>query len=562
MKQVFKWPEHSDKIVPFYINKDTSEAVRNIMPFCMRPLNKNYIQASDDMLLGKYHIPPYGIFDYSMGIHWANNPSYTISFMRSLHGHFFICDLLESFRETKDNKYIHLGYQIIKDWILKNPSQKPSHRMAWHDEATARRLVVWIRFFDEARKLLLKKDVNLLLTNIFDHAKLLSTNSFHATNTNHGMFQDESLIAFSEYFDQLDVSIKYRHIAKKRLKNYFDFIISKDGVHLEHSPSYHQIAASSILKYWNYFSLKQDDFGAYLSSIYERMATYGTYVIKPDGKWPLISDTFINNKPSTLIWKDNPYYKYAVSKGLYGEPPAITDTVFRDAGYAIFRDNWKSGEKGTYIFFNAAYHVNYHKHNDDLSVWIYSNGDIISESGPNGYDMKDPYTMYAYSSFAHNTLIVDDTSLQRGDKKFGKTYLLDYGIGTDSSFVSGVNKRFPGVKHTRTLKYLKSNSHIQIIDKIESNTKHNYKILWHLALGVTPEINENKVNLVRDGKKVMELKISSNSTFTVQNVHGQTVPILLGWYMGEVKKQCTPIHTLVIELESRSTEIISYFKII
>ncbi len=534
----------------------------NIQPFGMKPLNKNCIQASNDMLSGKYYMMPFGIYHYGSNINWRVNPSYTRSYMRSLHGHFFISDLAEAYRQTQDIKYIQFGYRIIKDWIDNNPSKKPSNPMAWHDETTAQRLMIWILFFDQARKVLSTEDMQLLYTNIVSHAKLLASPSFYSSRTNHGMYQDASLLVFSEYFDKFSDSELYRNLAKKRIISYFDFIISKEGVHLEHSPSYHQYVAEMMLNLKNYFQSKHDDLGPYLSKLYERMALYATHVIKPDGKWPLISDTFKRNLPSKSLWKNNLFYQYAVCKGQKGLSPSAADIVFPEAGYAIFRDSWSSGEQGTYILFNAAYHVNYHKHNDDLSVWIYSNGDIISESGPNGYDMDNPYTQYAYSSFAHNTLIVDNKSLQRGDKKFKQTYLSDYKMGTDRSFATGINKRFDGVEHTRTVIYTRNHNQIQVTDTMKSKQKHNYKLLWHLAAGVSPEINKNKVTLIRHEKKVMELIISSSSPFKIQHIYGQTKPILLGWFMGEWNKQRIPIHALVIEVESTTAELSSYFQIL
>src|SRR5690606_22503829 len=131
---------------------------------------------------------------------------------------------------------------------------------------------------------------------------------------------------------------------------------------------------------------------------YNSMAKYATHVIKPDGKWPLIADTYASNKPLSSMWIDNPYYQYAVTNSKTGEMPLKTNVIFSEAGYAIFRDKWSNNSEGTYVFFTAAYHTSYHKHSDDLSLWIYNDEDIITEAGPYSYTMSDPTTQYAYSS--------------------------------------------------------------------------------------------------------------------------------------------------------------------
>lgn len=148
-------------------------------------------------------------------------------------------------------------------------------------------------------------------------------------------------------------------------------------------------------------------------------------------------------------------YLYVVTKGKKGKAPTEDDKVFPKSGYAIFRNDWSKEEKATYVLFTAAYHVDYHKHSDDLNLYIYSNGEIITEAGPNGYNYKDPFTEYAYSSFAHNTLIVDGKGLPRTDRQYEKVYLSDYEINKDKVEATGINLRYTGVEHSRTVSYMK-----------------------------------------------------------------------------------------------------------
>ncbi|MRG85079.1 alginate lyase family protein [Salinibacillus xinjiangensis] len=512
--------------------------------------------------------------NYENGIDWVHGEGVSKadqnSFLRQLHGMFFINDLAEAYRTTGNDNYIKKGYQIIQNWKAENPYTDPSHYMAWHDEGTARRLSALVNLFDSGKDVLTKRQQSNLFMIMIQHADLLASDHFYSENTNHGMFQDEALIGFSKYFYEFPVMDDYYQLAVSRMEGYFDSLISKDFVHLEHSPSYHQTIASAIRSY----GLTINEFGdtglanKFLSR-YQKMVDYATHVIKPDGTWPLIADTYENkNNPSRNMWQENPYYLYASTNGQSGEMPQVTNKVYPDAGYAVFRDRWTNTDQGTYVFFTAAYHTSYHKHSDDLSVWIYNDEDIISEAGPYSYLLTEPTTKYAYSSYAHNTLIVDDKGLPRVDGKFNRTYIENYDLSNDKApSVTGVNKRYDGVTHKRQLTYEKANGFIRVRDQISSDSSRNLKLLWHLAPNVVPSINNdnNKIVLKKDGQRVMEIDISGSVDPKIKSVYGNEDPIYKSWYF-EYSKQTKGLekvntHTLIIEYEGQNALINTSFNL-
>ncbi|MFV8826377.1 alginate lyase family protein [Alkalihalobacterium sp. APHAB7] len=549
--------------IRYYKNRTNSALSNRVSSFFLNPMNGgNFKNAADQMVNGIFILSPYGTFDYSKGIDWATNPSYTRSFMRPFHGHFYLYDLMAAYNQTKDPKYIHTGYKIIEDWVKKNPYLKPQHEMAWHDETTARRLIAWIGFFDLAKDILNEDQLKLMLDSMIIQADLLTKEHYYTRNTNHGMFQDEALLVFSDYFDRLEKAPIYGQLARTRLTDYFEYIMSEEGVHLEHSPGYHQQIANSIFKYKNFFAAKNEPaYARYYSQLYDKMSIFASYILKPDGKFPLIGDTFTRDVPYSFLWTDNPYYQYARTAGATGTAPTATDIVFPEAGYAIFRDSWERKQEGTYVLFYAAYHTGYHKHSDDLGLWIYSDGDIVIEAGPNGYDYDDPFTAYAYSSFAHNTLIVDNESLIRVDHKFDSTYLKDYSIGNQTSSVSGVNKRFEGVGHERKVDYHKDGNIVVVNDFIQSKDQHNYKLLWHLAPDITPIQGENnEIHLYRGEKYVTTISIEGQQKIDISIVKGQTKPNILGWYFRGVRDPI-PTHTIVLNFHGRNGHVKTTFDI-
>ncbi|WP_051475611.1 heparinase II/III family protein [Bacillus sp. J37] len=549
-----------DSDLSFYRNVDKNSNMQRVNSF----INTNPQIAENELMKlvdnNQYRIHPYGTYSFKNEIDWVKNPTNTRSYYRSLHSLNFLSDYVEAYKLSGNMEYINKSYSIINQWYKKNPLDKPSHIMAWHDETTGLRLELLIYYFHETRHVLTDEQLSFLYNLIVEHAALLANDDFHTEKTNHGMFQDEALLIFSDYFNEYKLSTFYSSTAKDRLKEYFDYIISKDGVHKEHSPSYNQLIASSINAYANYFEKRGDiSFENYLRGLYVLMSDYATYVIKPDGTLPMIGDTFGKDRPNTSLWTDNEQYQYAASGGANGTAPFKNDVVYPDGGYAIFRDGWSS-KANTYVHFTAAYHTDYHKHSDDLSVYIYHDGDVITEAGPNGYDYNSPYTEYAYSSFAHNTLIVDDNGLPRVDGKYNKTSIIDYKLSDNSPSVTGKNDRYDGVSHTRNLTYKKELNEIIVSDTISSNQSHNYKLLWHFAKDIKPIIQDNIVKLYRGDELIMEIELSSNQPLTISSVYGQENPVL-GWHFKDVNNY-DPTYVITVDTNSEDAKITTKFTVV
>lgn len=217
-------------------------------------------------------------------------------------------------------------------------------------------------------------------------------------------------------------------------------------------------------------------------------------------------------------------------------------------------------EKATYVLFTAAYNADYHKHSDDLNVYIYSDGEIITEAGPNGYNYQDSFTKYAYSSFAHNTLIIDGKGLPRTDKQYDKVYVSDYCISKDEAEATGVNLRYEGVKHTRNVKYPKREKRVVIHDSILSDKRHEYKLLWHVAPDITVHVRDRIVELFRDTKKVMEIEVFTEAPVRISTVKEQIKPQMQGWVFPKMEEK-EPSTTIEVDLSGSNVECKTEFRL-
>lgn len=513
--------------------------------------NKRYMKEANE-LLEKNVIKVQGIKTRcDNGVLWKGNESR--SYYRLLHGHKFLESLVWAYNSSQELKYLEKGMEIIKDWI----KCKDKGSMAYHDDATAVRLEYYLFFYIWSRNTLPRLDIKLLEQEMWKTADLLASVDFHSTGTNHGMYQDVSLLLHSLYFyEERNCAEKYVSLAVKRLRHYFEIIFTKEGVHKEHSPAYHFWILDSMrktlpwIKEFNLTSMTK------LEEIMCFSKDYSTHIFYPNGTLPPLCDSMWIKLPEAYhsLYSDE-CFLYARTGGKEGKSPLENDKVFMDSGYAIFRDDWSKKENATYILFTAAYHVGYHKHSDDLNLFIYRSGEIITESGPNGYDYKDPFTEYAYSSFAHNTLLVDGMGLVRSDKQYDKVKMINYKIGEEYSKATGINKRYKGVVHKREVSYYKNDDYICVVDDISSDKNHEYTLLWHMGADIHIQSYDGIIELFRDATKIMEIEILTDSFAKLSVCKGQIKPIVQGWkFIKKVKQESGTISFKI--MSTKKTEIV------
>lgn len=481
----------------------------------------NFKKVADDMLNNKYYLPNIG---YTQDLY---NESYNRSTLRLIHGFAIIYPLIKIYKETKDKRYILKCISMVDNWINRFRYPECKKSMAFHDETTALRLTHLIYLFDVSKNMLDIDEIKSLYLEIKDTAKLLSLPSFYSENTNHGFFQDLSLIIYSKYFNYNEDSIEYYKLGQKRIKTYFDYIFTKSGVHKEHSPEYHFLIANKTLSLINSGLIEDNEFYEYIKSIYLETCKFSTYISKPNMELPKTGDTkpgiYIDNIYKNLYEDIN--YKSLIDKK-FNNINLDTDYIFEDAGYAILKNKW--GEDAIYILFCASYHTKYHKHCDDLSFLVHYKGDIISESGPFGYMYDDDMCKYGYSSFAHNTLIVNGKSLPRVDKKYDKVKITQFELDKDKSIIKAINNRYEGIMHKRTLSFEKNNNIINIVDYIRGDKESNYTLLFHLSSEIDIKQDKNYIYMYRDYKLIGKMCFTSDDNIDIGYSYGKDDNLIKG----------------------------------
>jgi hypothetical protein len=466
---------------------------------------------------------------------WADRDAR--SHERYLNGFLFFTDWYGTVLKNPDTKKIAClaASEIIRSWVAASRDPDTCARMAFHDETTAQRLISLLQLDTYMSESLPEESVLVLRPLMDETAELLADPKFHSAGNNHGMFQDLALLYYAILAEWVSLPSRNSYIllALRRLKDYFSSCFTPEGVHVENTPQYHVMVSRHLAVVKNIVEASGHIDADYYARLLAAAETYATHALMPNGMYPPISDTAqrsVNNRTFLGIFT-SPEFQYAASSGRSGRAPQERFLVLPESGYVVYRSKW-GDPNATYAFFSAAYNSDYHKHSDDLSLYIRSNGvELLAESGPYSYDYKDPFSRYAYSQFSHNSLIVDGRSLPRTDSRSDSVQLRLESKTRDAVTVEGTNARYEDTVHTRRLCIQEDAERptIYVTDTVKSNDEHSYQLLWNLGAEVSAVVHGQGFELFSNGRKLMELTFTANVPTQVTVSKGRTKPRPLGW---------------------------------
>lgn len=507
----------------------------------------------------------YGNINYDGGNCWTDETDRSLS--RHLHGMVFLADWPQSIRDDSSGSLGKLAYSVIMEWNQAFQTKKQTHSMAFHDETTAQRLINTLAIYIAAEQHLNSAETEAFRHMLDETASLLADDDFHSTGNNHGMFQDQALINYTAVAQWRDKKIRnvYFNTAARRIKDYFLSAFTEEGVHIENTPTYHLMVCWQLQNHCDLLrSISHPDF-IKLKGLLDAAGEYAMHCTMPNGQFPPISDTTQKNLAwnATKIFHDD-NFDYAVTQGTLGTEPLTRTQIFEKSGYLIYRSSW-TDINATFLMFQAAYNADYHKHSDDLSIYIRSrNMDLITESGPNGYNYKDPFTKYAYSQFAHNNIVVNGRSVPRTDDLSRTVSLSQTRNDKQKISAQGQTGRLDGVIHTRQLEIVEVDNvpTIDIIDLVRcpDGKTRQFEMLWNLGHETTPFMHGQGFELHHRNQKVFDAHLTANVATAVRLHRGLTKPRPLGWRfpkMGEKK----PNNVVSVKFSGSEVKIVTKFRL-
>lgn len=458
---------------------------------------------------------------------------------RKAHAWFFLREWNSAASALDDEERLNIVKKFASLLPLWFESRNSLGSMAYHDETTAQRVINTAVF-----RTLFAPEIDSigfcsLVKNLNEDIDLLKSESFYAGKNNHGMFQDIALLV-AHALGCADVEVKNTGI--KRLIAYFDSCFTHDGIHTENNPTYHVMVSKYVRLVAQYLAVIGEKANLrQLDELLKKADKFAAFCVMPNLSFPPISDTKLgklNAGNARRVYGDG-FFVGALTGGSEGALPESKSMVAEESGYLIARSGWQQSD--SVLFFSAAYNDDYHKHSDELSVYLFANGHpLLAEAGPNGYQYDDPFTRYAFSSAAHNSLMVDGVGLPRVDKKANLTCMTDLS-SDDKIVVRGTTQRFEGVNWSRTVETDRESKsgHYRFVDKIESSERHSYKFIWHLGESVVPVVRGSIVEFFSIDKreKIGELSCLSGEAKTVEVIKGRKHPQIQGFSFPRMGKK-------------------------
>ncbi|MED1602987.1 alginate lyase family protein [Alkalihalophilus marmarensis] len=511
----------------------------------------------DNYIYSLSHWEPY---KYEV-LDWHMDPYNDNSWQLYFHSLRMVSFLVNAYEETKEDVYLLKAIEITESWIRSNPNHRSTNNWAWSDHAVSSRILTWAYLYENLQKSNVRNERfnQLLLSSLYEHAEWQVKESNYRFPHNHGIMQDRSLIEASWLFESFSTSDHWFELSLSRLNKQLEHSISKSGVHLEHSPGYHIYTLNLFQDIEAALNKRNQSVGHNLEANLNKMEEYLAYVFKPDGTLPLVGDTeyYPVERISHL---NHPYLEYILSKGKSGEMPSEPSKVYKDAGVAILRDEWKSGDKfdqSSYLMLQAGYHSNVHKHADDLSFVLYSMGEDIFV-GPGKYMYaNNPMRNYMLSGLSHNTVTIDGKGYDLNLNKTG-AFIKEYELTEEYDRVVAEHTLYDGVNFTREIIFIKPNIFV-IIDSLASKKVHNFEQRFNLNPNAEI-LNYSKTGLRFSLNKDLTVELKQlNSVDKVNYYRGGNNPIR--GYISYKTNELTEVDQFEFIKRGSSTQFVTLVKL-
>jgi hypothetical protein len=400
---------------------------------------------------------------------------------------------------------LRFAVDVALDWIRAFPTREVDSPWAWYDMAVGLRAYRLAFMIDAACRDPAYRDdeLKLLLGSVWVHRLLLADEAEFQGHNNHGFFQAAGQLALARRLPDLPGIDQDERQARDRMASMVANQFSRDRVHLEHSPGYHQAVLGAFERIVNAGLIADPSFEQTRGELEDSMAWF----VHPDGSLALIGDTDPKLRlPAELPDLASDHLRFVATDGEQGRLPPDQVRAFPEAGYVVFRAPPANAANApfheySHLVQTAAFHSRTHKHADDLSFSWWDRGrELLSDAGrygylgktvqgdplwTEGYYYSDPGRVFVESTAAHNALEVDGRSYQRkGARPYGSA-LTRWGERDGLLFSEAIVRHWRTILHTRLL-LLDPGRWLIVLDAVADTAKepHDFAQRFQFAPGL------------------------------------------------------------------------------
>ncbi|MBT8494230.1 MAG: heparinase II/III-family protein, partial [Deltaproteobacteria bacterium] len=452
---------------------------------------------------------------------------------------------------------------VVSDWVSSQLLEHHGPEFQWGDHAIALRI-------NRARRLIERYIVTSERPSlpalwaaskvIATHLYALATDTCYTRGHNHGVMQDRAILRTVLRSPTIANADGLWSLAANRFGEQAIHAVTSEGVHVENSTGYHAFFMGLSLEMVELLRRRDTPVEEAILALAPRMAAVMAQLLQPNKTFPQLGDTenlevaeyglslVERIRGAGLGGSGADELEWVLTDGALGSRPSATDAVYRESGYAIFRDDWDRGRDAISAHFTCAKLSKIHYQRDETSFSIYGHGrELIVDPGLYGY-RDDPLTRYSRGVFGHNVLVVDD----HDHEARGTSRIENYSISERLSWVRGAHDHYQdlGVRRlARTFAHGKPNVFL-VVDHVDADGSHrlDQQLLLHPDLEVLSRPAPQTVVLGPGGESTPALVVTTLPGAVIEIHRGTAADADApprGWWFPSFGVE-VPTHQLVV----------------
>ncbi len=368
-----------------------------------------------------------------------------------------------------------------------------------------------------------------MMKNIWDSATFLST--YPTPSGNWRQYEFNSLLNTSlrvpEFYDAL-AGTNWRKLGQDEMESMLFLNNMSDGTYIEATSLY---SVDMFNTSANYTATQGVTITEDFRNRLHRAAYYNGLLYTPDGSSLHYGDgASFSRAPANFVnvarFHEDKELEYIATCGEGGEEPEWTSTHWSMGMTTAMRANWT--KNSPYLFTNVR-GGGQHAHSDYNGVIVYAYGrTLLTDAGSFSYGVND-YRIWGQSTMAHNSVVINDTTQERGGVSVGYNptgTIYDWTANPSFDFLSQSTPQTKGFNHRRTITFIKPTMWIVsdlMIPNMASNT-NNYKQTWHMLPDANLSIDTNS--------DTIRSNYMSGGNIIIANADGEAAKLTktMGWY--------------------------------
>jgi hypothetical protein len=510
----------------------------------------------------------------------ALNHEWTWQFNRM----YFWPALAHAYRATGERKYADELTKEIVSWIRANPVPTKAENVPnsrWRTiEAGIRMFNGWPEVFFTLlsdREAFPDDAMLAMVDSMREHAEYLDN---FPTAGNWKTMESNGLFHVAALFPEFKAAGKWREDAIRRQHEELSIQIYPDGPQKELAPGYHNVALKQFLGTLDLARLNNIPLPPDYAQSLEKMFDVNLYLCLPDRTFANFNDSGRGDAAAMLaeglrIFPKRQDWRWIVTEGREGKPPAKTGFIFPDAGWMVMRSSWK--RDAVCLIMDAGPYGTSHAHEDKLSFILDAYGSrLVAEAGIFTYDAS-AMRKYSLGPAAHNTVFIDGlgenrragpASVMHADPSLPLTWISNNDFDfAEATFGHHEGERWGkdrliGFIHTRRILFVKP-TYFVVVDTITppagDTAEHTCEAVFHLdAAEAAIDRGTYAVTTADPERAKLTILPLKTDGLSVRLVKGQTEPGMQGWISDHTfdqrpvptaiftKKSAGPVHLLYV----------------